>query len=148
MLRKGNATKAVQHWTGVRAVITIPPARPRRHLILVVDDDTASTDLLAKVLRPHYDVMVANDGVQGFEMATKSRPDLIITDVTMPRLDGLAMVRLIRARLQCKLPVILLTGRNAAADVIAGIGAGALHYLTKPVDIVDLESRVARALSF
>jgi DNA-binding response OmpR family regulator len=126
----------------------MPPGRPRRHVVLVVDDDTASTDLLAKILRPRYEVMVANDGVQGFEMATKSRPDLIITDVTMPRLDGLAMVRLIRARLHSKLPVILLTGRNAAADIIAGIGAGALHYLTKPVNIADLESRVARALSF
>jgi DNA-binding response OmpR family regulator len=131
-------------WGG--AVNTAPSVSLRRKLILLVEDESASSEALACLLSARYDVMVACDGVQGFEMATESQPDLIITDITMPRLDGLAMVRLIRARMTRKTPVIFLTARNTAADVIAGISAGARHYLTKPVDAVDLENCVARAI--
>jgi DNA-binding response OmpR family regulator len=73
-------------------------------------------------------------------------PDLIISVVTMPRLDGLGMVRRIRAQQTFKVPIIFLTALDSPADVIAGIAAGARNYLTKPVDIHELERRVARAL--
>jgi DNA-binding response OmpR family regulator len=125
---------------------TIPPAAPRRRRILVVEDEPTARNALAQVLSTDYDVTVAGDGIEGAEAAQRIQPDLIVTDVNMPRLDGREMVRRIRAKSGWKIPVIFLTALDSPADVIAGIAAGARHYLTKPVDISDLEQRVARVL--
>ena len=118
----------------------------RRKCILVVDDEADSSDILAQFLGAQYDVIVAHDGLQGVEQAAKYQPDLIISDVSMPVLGGLDMVRLIRVRQGLKVPVIFVSGLGKPSDIIAGIGAGARHYLTKPVDLQDLKRRVARAL--
>ena len=122
------------------------PSAARRKVVLVVDDDPGARDALLQLLSDRYDVVTAMDGVDGFEMATLLDPDLIVTDVTMPRLDGVAMVKRIRARMQRKAPVIFLTGCDTPSDVIAGISAGARHYLSKPVDINDLERRIEHAI--
>jgi two-component system response regulator MprA len=125
---------------------TAQPALSRRKRVLIVDDEPAARDALARALSETYDVVVAGDGVEGVEMAAKSRPDLIVSDVTMPRLDGIAMVRQIREGQGLKVPVIFVTALGSPTQVIAGISVGARHYLTKPVDIDDLEQRIARAL--
>jgi DNA-binding response OmpR family regulator len=130
----------------MNAVSFAPVPLPRRKRILIVDDDTDSADALVQLLGDRYDTLVAGDGVEGAEKATTSSPDLIITDITMPRLDGLAMVRLVRARLSRKVPIIFLTGRDGPSDVVAGIGVGARHYLTKPVSADDLVRHIERAL--
>jgi len=122
------------------------PASPRRRLILIVDDEIDTTDALVQMLGDRYDTLVAGDGIDGFEKATTSLPDLIITDVAMPGLDGLAMVKLVRAHMERKVPIIFLTCRDAPMDVVAGIAAGARHYLTKPVEIAELEHHIERAL--
>jgi len=120
-------------------------ATPRqRKCVLVVDDEADSSDILAQCLSPQYDVLVAHNGLEGLEQAAKHQPDLIISDVSMPGLGGLDMVRLIRVRYGLRAPVIFLSGHGAPMDVIAGISAGARHYLTKPVDLQDLKRRVAR----
>lgn len=111
-----------------------------------MDDDVAVGDAIAQALGDRYDVTVARDGVEGVECAARQRPDLVVSDVTMPRLDGLSMVRRLRAELGAKVPVIFLTALDTPRDVIAGIGAGALHYLSKPVDLNDLERRIGKAL--
>ena len=118
----------------------------RRKCILLVDDEADSSDILAQFLGAQYDVVVARDGLQGVEQAAKHQPDLIISDVSMPVLGGLDMIRLIRVRQGLKVPVIFVSGLGAPSDIIAGISAGARHYLTKPVDLQDLKKRVARAL--
>ncbi len=118
----------------------------RRKRILVVDDEPDCGDILAQSLRELYDVVVAHDGLEGLDRAATYHPDLIITDVTMPRLDGLAMVRHIRSKHGSKAPVIFMSALNAPSDVIAGISAGARHYLTKPIELADLKRRVAKAL--
>ena len=112
--------------------------------MLVVDDEADSSDILAQFLSPQYDVLVAHNGLEGLEQAAKHQPDLIISDVSMPGLGGLDMVRLIRVRHGLRAPVIFLSGHGAPMDVIAGISAGARHHLTKPVDLQDLKRRVAR----
>jgi len=114
--------------------------------ILVVDDEADCSDILAQFLGVQYEVFVARDGLQGIELAGRHRPDLIIADVGMPNLGGLDMVRVIRARHGLKAPVIFVSGRGTPTDIIAGISAGARHYLTKPVDLQDLKRRVVRAL--
>jgi DNA-binding response OmpR family regulator len=119
---------------------------PRRRRILLVEDDIAAGNAIAHVLSERYDVTLARDGVEGAEMAAKCPPDLIVSDVTMPRLDGVSMVRLIREQLGSRVPVIFLTALDSPPAMIAGIAVGARHYLAKPVDLNDLEKRIGRAL--
>jgi DNA-binding response OmpR family regulator len=118
----------------------------RRKRILIVDDEPDCGDILAQYLGGMYDVVVARDGLEGLERAATYHPDLIITDVTMPRLGGLAMIRHIRSKQGSKVPVIFMSALGSPSDVIAGISAGARHYLTKPIELVDLKRRVAKAL--
>jgi two-component system OmpR family response regulator len=119
---------------------------PRRKRILIVEDEPDCSDILASFLAPQYEVVIARDGVEGIAEAKREAPDLIITDVSMPRLDGLAMVRHLRTREGLRAPVIFVTALDSPSDVIAGISAGARNYLSKPVELADLKRRVARAL--
>lgn len=111
-----------------------------------MDDESDTTHALRQLLGDRYDILIASDGLEGLATAQASSPDLIISDITMPRLDGLAMARLVRARMFRKVPIIFLTGRDRPSDVVAGIGVGARHYLTKPVTVEDLERHIERAL--
>ncbi len=115
--------------------------------ILVVEDDDDSAGVLQQFFSQQYEVILAHDGLDGLEQAEKWQPDLIISDIAMPRLDGLSMVRHLRASNALSGPVIFLTARATPADVIEGISSGARHYLTKPVDLNDLRRKVARALA-
>lgn len=118
----------------------------RRKRILIVEDEDDTSELLAHVLAPLYDVDIAHDGVEGLEHAAANPPDLVISDVTMPRLSGLEMVRHLRHRQGLRVPVIFTSALNGPKDIIAGIAAGARHYMAKPVALDDLKKRVARAL--
>lgn len=125
-----------------------PAQTGARRRVLIVEDDEPTRRLLAITLRRNYDVIAASDGLEGLELAFATPPpDLIVTDVMMPRLDGLGMVREIKRRDPGrKTPVIFLTAKGGAADVAAGIGAGARHYLVKPVKLSALEDMVKSIL--
>jgi DNA-binding response OmpR family regulator len=121
-------------------------SRPR---ILLVEDDVPALAALARWLEYEYDVVTARDGLEGLEIATtrEPAPDLIITDMWMPRLDGVEMVSRIKAiQALHRIPVIFLTGQNSPKSVIAGISAGARAYLPKPVDLAVLDRKVKSAL--
>jgi DNA-binding response OmpR family regulator len=118
---------------------------PTRKRILLVDDDPAALRILIEALEEDYELVTAVDGVAGLAAAS-GQPDLIVTDVDMPRLDGIAMTRHIRERLGLRVPVIFLTAMDSPRHVIAGIAVGARHYMTKPVNLAQLEQRIARAL--
>jgi YesN/AraC family two-component response regulator len=135
-----------RHGRCVHLGMHIHVAPPRRKRILIVEDEPDCSDILAHFLGTLYDIVVAHDGIEGIELAAKYEPDLIIADVTMPRLDGVTMIRHIRGRQGLRSPVIFLSALGEPNDIIAGISAGARHYLTKPVELVDLKRRVARAL--
>jgi DNA-binding response OmpR family regulator len=124
-----------------------PSTAPIRKRILLVDDDAASLRILIEALEEQYEVVTAVDGVAGLAAAA-GQPDLIVTDVDMPRLDGVAMIREIRERLGLRVPVIFLTALDSPHHTIAAIAAGARHYMTKPVNLEQLEQRIARALAF
>lgn len=119
-----------------------------RRRVLIVEDDEPTRRLLAITLRRNYDVLVAADGQEGLEIATTPPfPELIVTDVMMPRLDGVSMVREIKKHDPSRrVPVIFLTAKGGAADVAAGISAGARHYLVKPVKLGALEEMVKTIL--
>lgn len=125
-----------------------PAAGAALRRVLIVEDDEPTRRLLAITLRRHYDVIVAADGVEGLQLATTAPlPDLIITDVMMPNLDGVSMVRELKRRDPSrKVPIIFLTAKGGAADVAAGIGAGARHYLVKPIKLTALEEMVKSIL--
>ncbi|HXN31063.1 MAG TPA: response regulator [Polyangiaceae bacterium] len=123
-------------------------ATPVRKLILVVDDDEGMRAAIYGMLSLKYCVTLAIDGIDGYEKANgQPRPDLIIADVAMPRLDGIAMVRRIWASdAPHRVPVIFLTGQMSPANLMAGLPPSSFAYLSKPTNPAVLEMKVDRAL--
>ncbi len=114
--------------------------------ILVVEDDAAMGKLLCQGLEEaSHSVALATDGVQGLHAAQTSQFDSIIVDVMMPRMSGIDLTRRLRAT-GFEAPILMLTARDSAADVILGLDAGADDYLTKPFSFKVLLARL-RAIS-
>jgi two-component system response regulator MprA len=113
--------------------------------ILVVDDDRAVRDSLRRSLTFNgYHVALAEDGVQALSAISERQPDALVLDVAMPKLDGLATCRALRASGN-DVPVLVLTARDAVSDRVAGLDAGADDYLVKPFALEELLARL-RAL--
>jgi two-component system, OmpR family, response regulator len=114
--------------------------------ILVVEDERRMADLLERTLQEEgHQVVMARDGRAGFEIARCSPFDVIVLDVALPAMDGVSVARRLR---ECRVqtPVLMLTARDAPADVIRGLDSGADDYLTKPFSIDILLARL-RAVS-
>jgi two-component system response regulator MprA len=113
--------------------------------ILVVDDDHAVRESLRRSLTFNgYQVELAEDGLAALKSISASRPDAVVLDVMMPRLDGLETCRRLRSAGE-DLPVLVLTARDAVSDRVAGLDAGADDYLPKPFALEELLARL-RAL--
>jgi two-component system response regulator MprA len=113
--------------------------------LLLVDDDPPIRRMLERTLTAEgYDVEAAADGGAALAAVERSVPDAIVLDVTMPGLDGLAVTRRLRAK-GLRVPILLLTARDAVHERVAGLDAGADDYLIKPFDADELNARV-RAL--
>jgi two-component system response regulator MprA len=110
--------------------------------ILVVEDERRMADLLRQGLTEEgHSVTIASDGREGLQLGESDSFDLIILDVMLPRLDGLAVTRRLRAN-QNRTPVLMLTARDASKDIVAGLNVGADDYLTKPFSFEVLFARV------
>ena len=118
-----------------------------RASVLVVEDDARLAASVRRALEyESLDVTVAHDGATGLVIATRDRPDLVILDVMLPGLDGMGVCRALRATLRGAQPMVLmLTARDATADRVSGLDAGADDYLVKPFEYDELLARV-RAL--
>lgn len=116
--------------------------------ILVIEDDPSVRTLLTKALTGKgYKVETSEDGLEGLTRLESLRPDLIIVDIMMPRLDGMTFVRAIKGHDHTKqLPVIFLTAKNDPKTMIQGINLGARFYVTKPFQIDELLAKVQKAL--
>ena len=113
--------------------------------VLVVDDEAMLADLLSQALRHEgWETATAKDGLDALAKASSFHPDVVILDVQMPRMDGLEALERLRAR-DPELPVLFLTARDAVADRVQGLRAGADDYVTKPFRLAELLARV-RAL--
>ena len=113
--------------------------------IIVVDDDPPIRRMLERTLAAEgYDVTAVADGGTALARVERSLPDLVVLDVAMPGLDGLAVTRRLRAK-RLPVPILLLTARDALEQRVAGLDAGADDYLVKPFAVQELTARV-RAL--
>ena len=115
--------------------------------VLIIEDHSDVAHLIGSVLGAGYEVHYADDGEQGLNKANELIPDLIITDVKMPIMDGCELCRRVRAtRRLCHIPVIMLSARNSSQDRIRGIEAGADVYMVKPFAAPELRSWAVKLL--
>ena len=106
--------------------------------ILIIEDEKLLADSLKAMLQKKgFDVETVYDGETGAEYAELGVYDLLILDVMMPRMDGLAVARQVRAK-RCSTPILMLTAKSSLEDRIQGLNAGADYYLTKPFDSREL----------
>ncbi len=113
--------------------------------LLIVDDDRGLRDVLRRALTlAGYEVRLAQDGASALAQASSDVPDAIVLDIGLPDIDGLEVCRTLR-RGGNRVPVLMLTARDAVSDRIEGLDAGADDYLVKPFDIDELKARL-RAL--
>ena len=120
-----------------------PPDRPR---ILVVDDEEAVRDLIARSLSgAEYEVDTAEDGATAVERLQSTDYDLLITDLKMPGVDGLTVIREGR-RLRPDIPVVIITGYSSEASAIEAVNLGVSGYLTKPFRVPRVLAAAAKAL--
>src|SRR5439155_25738659 len=114
----------------------------------VADDNPTNRDIFsARLATQGYDVINAADGEEALTLAREQRPDLVLLDIIMPKLDGVAVCRELKNDPELPFtPVIMVTALNDSKDIVAGLGAGADEYLGKPVDHAALIARVASML--
>ncbi len=113
--------------------------------ILVVDDEKPIAEILKYNLeKDGFEVLVAYDGEEAIKLAFAEKPDIILLDIMLPRLDGFSVCRQIRQKLD--IPIIMLTARETEIDKVLGLELGADDYVTKPFSIRELLARIKAAL--
>ncbi|MGC3998462.1 MAG: sigma-54 dependent transcriptional regulator [Anaeromyxobacter sp.] len=117
-----------------------------KYRVLIVDDEADSREALAELTaRWGYDVQTASDGAEALRRAIEGHPDVILTDLVMPNMDGLWLLRALRAELpDC--PVVLLTGRGTIQTAVQAIREGAFDFIEKPLEVPRLRIVLERAL--
>ena len=122
-------------------------ARGERARILLADDNADMRDYMRRLLIPRYEVETVADGEAALAAITRRRPDLLLSDVMMPRLDGIELLARLRADPNTKtLPVILLSARAGEEARVEGLQAGADDYLIKPFSARELVNRIGSAI--
>jgi signal transduction histidine kinase len=115
----------------------------RKPVVLLVDDNADMRDYVRGLLRARFDVVLAPDGRAALEAMSRVHPDLVLTDVMMPEIDGFALLNALRRNPEtCVIPVIMLSARAGEESRIEGLEAGADDYLTKPFTARELVARV------
>jgi len=119
----------------------------RKKILLV--DDSSTVLLMEKMIlsKSPYQLVTASDGQEGFDKAVAERPDLILLDVIMPRMDGFEVCRRLRERDETRaVPVIMVTTRGELKSVETGYQSGCTDYITKPINGLELLSKVKNYL--
>jgi DNA-binding response OmpR family regulator len=127
-------------------IVPSPSTRPTpgAPVVLVVDDDPKLRTALVRALGSTFTIYEAGDGQEAKAIIDViSAPDAIVCDVSMPRVDGLTFAKSMRETASLRhIPILFLTARSSSVDVVAGINAGARHYLTKPFNVHELARKV------
>jgi CheY-like chemotaxis protein len=117
--------------------------------ILVVEDDADLLVMIKTMLTAVGEVTLARDGQDALDLLKNGfRPDVIVTDLMMPRMDGLTLAKTLKGDPNVgNIPLVMLTAKSGPMDMITGINAGARHYVTKPFKAADLIEKVKKALN-
>lgn len=141
MLDKQIGEKASSHEA---AGVAAAPA-PAISLLVIEDDDNISTALAEYFSRTGYHVQTSADGVAGIEAAAKHRPDIVVLDLMLPKMDGLAVCKELRQK-NPLMPIIMLTAKDDVVDKVLGLEMGADDYITKPFSLREVEARIKSVL--
>src|SRR5580704_663702 len=119
---------------------------PEKKQVLIVDDEPNLRKILsAQLTRDGYDVMIAEDGAQGLSMLREHHIDMVITDLKMPKVDGMTLLKE-ALREDPELPVVMITAHGTVDTAVEALKSGAFDYLTKPFDKDEVRQIVAKAL--
>ncbi|MGH9942259.1 MAG: response regulator transcription factor [Pyrinomonadaceae bacterium] len=129
-----------------KAVSQEPTAGERKIALLVIEDDeNISTAIKEYFARAGYSVTTAEDGVSGVQAALNERPDAVVLDLMLPKMDGLAVCRELREKASY-IPILMLTAKDDVVDKVLGLEMGADDYITKPFSLRELEARIKSVL--
>jgi len=117
--------------------------------VLIVDDDPVVRRMLQLSFESEgFDVLTAGDGIEGLEAMRSGKPNVVVLDIMMPKLDGMKVMRELMSDDELRgTPVILLSAKATSLDIDLGLKAGAADYVTKPCDPIDLVERVRSLLA-
>lgn len=126
------------------AGVALAPAQTTS-LLIIEDDENISSAIQEYFSRVGYTVNAAHDGVLGVETAARDRPDVVVLDLMLPRMDGLAVCKELRQR-NPQMPILMLTAKDDVVDKVLGLEMGADDYITKPFSLRELEARIKSVL--
>src|SRR2546423_6039873 len=129
----------------VDAAATAPAPAHSTSLLIIEDDESISGAIQEYFSRAGYAVSSASDGVAGIEVAIKDRPDVIVLDLMLPKMDGLAVCKELRMK-NPQMPILMLTAKDDVVDKVLGLEMGADDYITKPFSLRELEARIKSVL--
>ena len=140
-------TKPVANKAGAKdADNGVPPVPDRKMTLLVIEDDeNILTAINEYFSRAGYVVRTAEDGLAGVQSALNERPDAIVLDLMLPKMDGLAVCRELREK-AAYIPILMLTAKDDVVDKVLGLEMGADDYITKPFSLRELEARIKSVL--
>jgi signal transduction histidine kinase/ligand-binding sensor domain-containing protein/DNA-binding NarL/FixJ family response regulator len=119
----------------------------KRESILVIEDDHDLRAYLKNSLKSHYTILEASNGLEGIEQAVNHLPDIIISDIMMPELDGIEMCKELKKNIKTShIPILLLTAKTAEEHIKIGLEAGAWDYITKPFNMQSLHQKIVNIL--
>lgn len=138
--RPGPGPSSSPRSSGARAVSS------KKGRVLVVDDEPALVRSVSRVLeRKGYETEAAQSGDEAARLLSAGDFDVVVSDIAMPGIDGIQLLKLVRAR-ALEIPVVLITGEPAVSTAVKALEYGAFHYLTKPIDTPDLEEVIDKAV--
>src|SRR5260370_9879999 len=122
-----------------------PAPSSKSSLLIIEDDDNSPTAIEEYFSRAGYVVNAAPDGIAGIDAAVKSRPDVVVLDLMLPKMDGLAVCKELRQK-NPQMPILMLTAKDDVVDKVLGLEMGADDYITKPFSLRELEARIKSVL--
>jgi two-component system, OmpR family, alkaline phosphatase synthesis response regulator PhoP len=141
---ENNNGKSGQAHTSEAAGLAVAPVQATS-LLIIEDDENISSAIQEYFSRAGYSVSTAGDGLAGIELAAKARPDAIVLDLMLPKMDGLAVCKELRLKAP-QMPILMLTAKDDVVDKVLGLEMGADDYITKPFSLRELEARIKSVL--
>jgi len=119
----------------------------KRKVVLIVEDEREIQFFLKELLKEKYKILIANNGLEAIEIMKNGFPDIIVSDVMMPKMDGIELCKKVKRDIKtCHIPVIMLTAKNSVLHRIEGIESGANSYIPKPFNTDHLLVRIQKLL--